>query len=379
MPNGKDKLWVTTATAISTFATDVITSSEWADPTVMVKDGQGVLKSTAFIRINKEPKTPTGGSYINPNPEFDSEIGEEWSDGIPPGDKKLWASTRIFTTDGLEPQQEAWTKPEVMVDSAGFDVEFSSEEEPGIPGGPPNEGDMKNPNWSNTADETTIWMATSNFKNGMWSEWSIFRIKGETGDDGLHGVNTATIYLYKRYSGLKTNIPMPIDTLTYNFTNEELKGDTNEWVRNIPAGSNQLYVIGATASSRTDTDEIHANEWSDAVELATNGFNSASISLYQRGDTVPLVPQGDCVYTFSTGALTNITQQGWSRTIPSVTSDKKQLYITTATAISTEPTDIISNEEWADPAIMAEDGIAKFKSTVFIKSIGTPAIPTGGE
>lgn len=84
------------------------------------------------------------------------------------------------------------------------------------------------------------------------------------------------------------------------------------------------------------------------------------------------------MYTFSTGALTNIAQQGWSRTIPSVTSDKKQLYITTATAISTEPTDIISNEEWADPAIMAEDGIAKFKSTVFIKSIGTPDIPTGG-
>ena len=91
------------------------------------------------------------------------------------------------------------------------------------------------------------------------------------------------------------------------------------------------------------------------------------------------------MYTFSTGALTNISQQGWSRTIPSVTPDKKQLYVTTATAISTEPTDIISNEEWADPAIMAEDGkagidgIAKFKSTVFIKSIGTPDIPTGGE
>lgn len=40
---------------------------------------------------------------------------------------------------------------------------------------------------------------------------------------------------------------------------------------------------------------------------------------------------------------------------------------------------------WSKSKIKGEDGkggidgIAKFKSTVFIKSIGTPAIPTGGE
>ena len=96
--------------------------------------------------------------------------------------------------------------------------------------------------------------------------------------------------------------------------------------------------MGATASSRENTDEIGPNEWSGAVKLGKDGFNSASITLYQRANTTPSVPQSVCVYTFSTGALTNIAQQGWSRTIPSVTSDKVKLWVTTATAISTEST-----------------------------------------
>lgn len=131
------------------------------------------FKSTAFLRSNPTPATPTGGSFANPVPDG-------WSDGVPEGEEKLWASTRIFSSDGKAPQQDAWTTPVQMTDTADFDVEFSSKANPDPPKGHPN----KNTEWSDAADENTIWMATSRKSNGLWDDWQISRIKGEKGEDG---------------------------------------------------------------------------------------------------------------------------------------------------------------------------------------------------
>ncbi len=140
------------------------------------KDGispNASFKSTVFCRTNNNPATPTGGSFSNPVPTG-------WSDGIPAGEAKLWASTRIFTTDGKAPQQSAWTVPRQMTDTADFDVEFSSEENPTAPTGHPN----TNAQWSSESSTDTIWMATSRKRNGVWSDWQMSRIKGESGADG---------------------------------------------------------------------------------------------------------------------------------------------------------------------------------------------------
>lgn len=131
------------------------------------------FKSTVFFRSNPTPSTPTGGSYANPVPTG-------WFDGIPEGEERLWASTRIFSSDGKSPQQSAWTTPRQMTDTADFDVEFSSVENPSAPSGHPN----TNTQWSNKSDESTIWMATSRKSNGVWDAWQISRIKGENGQDG---------------------------------------------------------------------------------------------------------------------------------------------------------------------------------------------------
>lgn len=130
-------------------------------------------KSTVFKRSNTAPTTPTGGSYANPVPTG-------WSDGVPSGEEKLWASTRIFSSDGLDPQQASWTTPRQMTDTADFDVEFSSMDNPSAPSGHPN----TNSQWTNTASEATIWMATAVKNNGVWGAWQISRIKGEKGEDG---------------------------------------------------------------------------------------------------------------------------------------------------------------------------------------------------
>lgn len=129
--------------------------------------------STVFCRTNNNPATPTGGSFSNPVPTG-------WSDGIPAGEAKLWASTRIFTTDGNAPQQTAWSVPRQMTDTADFDVEFSSVENPTAPTGHPN----TNNQWNRASSVDTIWMATARKNNGVWSDWQMSRIKGETGADG---------------------------------------------------------------------------------------------------------------------------------------------------------------------------------------------------
>lgn len=146
----------------------------------LVAKGSNSFKSTVFIRTNATPAVPVGGSYASPLPTT-----EGWSDGIPSGEAILWASTRIFSSDGKDPQQAAWTTPRQMTDTADFDVEFSSVASPSAPNGHPN----TNAQWSDTQGTDTIWMATSTKRNGVWSAWSVSKIKGEEGKPGRDGID----------------------------------------------------------------------------------------------------------------------------------------------------------------------------------------------
>lgn len=152
-----------------------------SDPHIIGHYGVAAFKSTVFIRSDTKPNTPTGGSYNNPIPDkLSDNILENWSDGIPAGETVLWASTRIFSSDGEYPQQGEWTDPRQMTDTSDFDVEFSSLENPTAPEGHPN----KTEGWSDTASTDTIWMATAVKKNGNWGNWQVSRIKGEKGNNG---------------------------------------------------------------------------------------------------------------------------------------------------------------------------------------------------
>lgn len=142
------------------------------------------FKSTVFIRSNETPDKPEGGSYNDPKPDTAG-----WEDYIPSGTSILWASTRVFSSDGKYPQEKEWSEPAQMTDTADFDVEFSSFiGNPGTPSNPTNGA-----NWSNTADKTTIWMATRKAKNGVWGDWRVSKIKGESGDDGHSIIMKGTI------------------------------------------------------------------------------------------------------------------------------------------------------------------------------------------
>jgi hypothetical protein len=50
----------------------------------------------------------------------------------------MWASTRVFSSDGKYPQQKEWTAPQQMTDTSGFDCAYSTEIAPDPPIGHSN-------------------------------------------------------------------------------------------------------------------------------------------------------------------------------------------------------------------------------------------------
>lgn len=185
---------------------------------------------------------------------------------------------------------------------------------------------------------------------------------GAPGTDGTNGLNTASIFLYKR-AATDTGLTKPTANLTYTFATGELSGSLAGWSRTIPASDgNPCFSIQATAVSSEATDTILPSEWSSIVKLVedgapgndgTDGLNTAIVYLYKRSPNAATINWTTTLtYNFTTKKLTTIPA-GWSSTIPSGTDP---LYVTAATASSSENTDTISPDEWATPVILAQNG-----------------------
>lgn len=232
--------------------------------------GQTSFKSFVFLRSDEEPSTPEGGNYDSPLP---SPLNG-WSDGTPNGTERLWMSTRIFSSDGLYPQQDAWSKPEPLADSTDFDVEYSSVENPSFPTGHPN----TNPEWSNISDTTTIWMATSKKSNGEWSDWQVQKIKGEKGDKGsgiaVKGAFATLDELKAKYPNGPEN-----DGDCYVVGNYLYAWNGSEWI-NIGqiAGENG---INGKDSIRIDLDNENDSMLYDSDGNLLSGAVTSDISLYE--------------------------------------------------------------------------------------------------
>jgi predicted phage tail protein len=209
---------------------------------------------------------------------------------------------------------------------------------------------------------TPVYPTTSN------SYWTLYTIKGGTGPAGL---TTATVYIYRRLAG--ANPPaLPTQPVTYTFNSGIVTGLDNSWSYLLPTGTDPLYVSAATASAGTPTDTIQANEWASPVILAqngtagvngvngANGINTATIYLYQTTTTsaAPIPPSTDLTYTFSNGALvtsTGLQPDPWKRSLPTTGAYR---WVTTATALGTGTTDVITTSEWAAVSLLAKDGTA---------------------
>lgn len=225
-------------------------------------DGNSAFRSTVFLRSNEEPSTPSAtGSYESPVPEdVDGNELPLWSDGIPPGDAMLWSSSRVFSIDGLYPQEDGWSVPVRMTDTASFDVEFSSVQV--NPGNPTDNPD----NWSNEAMTDTWWMATRVMKNGEWNGWQISQIKGEKGDAGVAGKYYTQIFI--------SSVTVP----------ETPEGNSEE----IPSGwSTSVPEKGDITCKETYSGEwTNVGEYRKSPKITSNGFTKERISFTVTSETI---------------------------------------------------------------------------------------------
>jgi len=149
--------------------------------------------------------------------------------------------------------------------------------------------------------------------------------------------------------------------LTYTFATAVVSGSNfNSWLvtrADTTATNPYRWVIAAPASSLTSTDTIATGDWADAVLDAAEGFQAATIYLYQRTSSAssPAVINNDTTYTFSTKALGG-SLDSWSQTIP--TSGGDYIHVTTAVAlaINSATTDTIVTGDWSTPTTLAQKG-----------------------
>ena len=164
----------------------------------VVKDGEdgqdgvsvrGDFYSTVFRRSDNDltvADTPIGGTYQSPLPD-----GGLWSDGIPSGDGRIWASSRLFKGDG---SQTLWSQPRLMADTPDYDVEFSAVANPQPPAGHPNtNGPWHDPSETGVNWSAMLWRAESWKRSGKWTQWTVMPVRGEKGADGSDGSDGASV------------------------------------------------------------------------------------------------------------------------------------------------------------------------------------------
>jgi hypothetical protein len=139
-----------------------------------------------------------------------------------------------------------------------------------------------------------------------------------------------TKYVFKKYSQAVGGTPVIVETLN-NYANIEATEGVDYW-----------YTV-------TVHDEYGAGPESARVSTQSVSFsgtmNTGSIFIYARSATPPSVPSVNVTYTFSTKAVTGLNNN-WALTAPTGTD---QLYMSMASALSSEPTDTILPTEWSVP------------------------------
>jgi hypothetical protein len=189
-------------------------------------------------------------------------------------------------------------------------------------------------------------------------------VKISDGINGTSAVSTTIVSIYRRVAGVNPIVPLPSATVNYNFNSGAITGLTNEWAKDVPTGTNPLYIAAATAIG-TGSDNILATEWSSPVLFVQNGTNTATITLYQTTTTatpVPVAPNTALTYTFTDASITETIPNGWKRTLPTTGTYR---WMTSATAVNTTTTDSIAASEWSPVSLMGQDGINGSSAAIF--------------
>ena len=271
------------------------------------RDGQDAeaeytkFKSIAFKRSNSTPATPptTDGTYEDPTPRASG-----WSDGIPTADAygnteaQLWMTTRWFSKDPAfmeNPNMSYWTDPQPATDTADIDLEYSNaplDTDRTILGNPTgNPWSAGNPNGWYDADAhpellgDANWQAIRTMKNGIWGNWTIYKIRGENGSAGVSPAATFKTHVFRRsnavmsssdpqYDPNRTDVRLPSTEWpvggSYDSpipTNVDGQGNPL-WHDGIPEGTGKIWEAVATVVSDSDVPPV----WSEPAPISDTEF-----------------------------------------------------------------------------------------------------------
>lgn len=251
-------------------------------------DAVSLYKSTAFIRLPSSvtPSTPTGGDWSSPLPTSTVNVQEihatfSWSDGIPEGDLKLWATTRTFYSDN---RAGAWSTPRPMTDTETYDVEFSNvDANPGNPTDNPT--NWHDPSESGVDFTTMLWRAEREKKNGEWGSWTIVRIKGEKGED-------AEFVALEVNKGASAQVKKTKVTGGYSFAPGtavwkavKVKGSAKTELSSLPTGYYmKLTRIKANGTTQQGSAITNASYSIVTGTLFSNNYNYARMDLFDDND-----------------------------------------------------------------------------------------------
>jgi hypothetical protein len=220
-------LWVNTATASSTAATDTIAGAEWAGGQILAQDGLdgangGVdgLSNATFYAYKRAASVP----------------------GDRPGDVTYHFPSASISTPAGDALANGWTKtPPTGTNPMYVCVATASS--------------------SGTTDAVAS------------AEWSAPQILAAS------GLSVATVFLYQRTASATPPASLPSADVTWTYATSVPSGMNNGWLAQVPAsGGGWLWVTQATAAAPygAATDTIPPSEWAAIKLLSQNGTNGTN-------------------------------------------------------------------------------------------------------
>lgn len=422
LSNG-EYLWVIRATASSTSATDSISSSEFSNAAVEGIGGQNGNPgdpgdpgtSVAFVSLYRKsssgvtaPSDPTGTfTFTFATGALSGGTLNGWSQTAPTigAGEFLWQITATAASSGPTDSISSSEFSDAVVVSIG-----GTDGDPGTNGQNTAVVTLYQANGSSStppSDPTgthTYTFATGALTGGNLNGWSLNRptvaagqflwaiqatavsagttdtissaefsgavVVSGTGTNGTNGLNTATVFLFRKNTS--TTPPSdPTGTFTYTFATGVLSGGGfNGWSQiapNLNKGE-YLFMIQATASSTGTTDTISATEFADARIIGIGGEDGDQ---GDQGETVidgfvyygtlqqtaPAKPSASS-YNVATGTFSGLTA-GWSRTRPTI-----------------DATTNVNNKEWRSEYHIVINNVTSAQTITFTNPAGTVQFST---
>lgn len=185
-----------------------------------------------------------------------------------------------------------------------------------------------------------------------------------SGSDGAGANGNTTIYLYQKTAS--ATAPAAPTSVSYDYSDLDDVTVTanNGWTGAVPGTTlKYLWVTFRYVSKLVDT-ITNSNTWNSPVLLASNGdpggpgptgpagLNNATVLLHNKNSSssAPSLFSGTFTYTFSTGALSGGSLNGWTQTAPSL-STGEFLFSSSAVASATTTTDTVASSEFSTPQV----------------------------